>query len=239
MEFQSEMAALTAEKMKAAISLVNKQGYAALDLPNEYHLALGEALYHAVDSVTLHPNRDTYYNEITFYWPEDWFDVEHGICSFHDEKSLRSIYPANVAQKILIDKIGESHTEAIFEFASQIKHLVIENHHGLQNNELRLARVIVRQMNENQQTQHSGASIHEDIGYSDRAYQQLLSVIATTYGIPTRADRYQAKLGELLIFNAYDRRRLLSMSQDLAFYHEGPKSGPKMFFFFEFLGPRN
>lgn len=233
------MTSLTAEKMKAAISLVNKQGYAALDLPNKYQVELGEALYQAVDSVTLHPSRDTYYNEIAFYWPEDWFDVEHGICSFHDERSLRYIYSAKDARNILTEKIGEAHTEAILEFASHIKHLVIENHHGLQNNELRLARVMVRQMNENQHTRHSGASIHEDIGYSDRPYQQLLSVVATTHGIPTKADRYPAKLGELLIFNAYDRRRLLSMSQEHAFLHEGPKTGPKMFFFFEFLGPRS
>jgi len=221
-----------------AIGLVNRQGYAAIELPHQLVVKLGRPLYQAMDAVTLHPNRENYYNEIAFYWPEDWRDVDQGIGSFHEQKSLRHIFPVQEAQKILAEKIGINHCATVLDFASQIKHLVIRNHHGLKNNELRLARVMVRQMSESNLTTHVGSEVHEDIGYSERPYQQLLSVVVTTYGIPTESERHQAKIGELLIFNAYDRRRLLGLSDDFAFLHKGPKTGPKMFFFFEFLGPR-
>jgi hypothetical protein len=191
-----------------------------------------------MDQVDFHPARNTYYNEIAFYWPEDWKDVPQGIGAFHEQKSLQRIYPTSEAEKIMIQHFDSVVTEAIFSFALQIKTLTISNHHGLPNNELRLARVMVRQMSENQITRHSGANYHEDRGYSDRPYQQLLSVIITTHGIPTVAERHEAKIGELLLFNAYDRRKLLGLKDDLAFIHTGPKSGPKLFFFFEFLGPR-
>src|SRR5207248_2959090 len=105
-------------------------------------------------------------------------------------------------------------------------------------NEIRLSRVMVRQMNEKHITTHGAFEFHEDQGYIDRPYQQLLSVIITTFGIPTEAVRYRPKPGEIVIFNARDRRRLLGLSENLAFVHKGPRSGPKMFFFFEFLGPR-
>ena len=94
-------------------------------------------------------------------------------------------------------------------------------------------------MNEYHQTKHNGSEFHEDAGYSDRPYQQLLSAVLTTYGIPTEGQRKTPELGELVLFNAYDRRRLLGLPEELAFVHKGPKSGPKMFFFFEFLGPRS
>lgn len=133
---------------------------------------------------------------------------------------------------------GEATTNSILSFAETVKKLTISNHTGLKNNDLKLARVMLRQMNENDVTTHGGSDYHEDSGYQNRPYQQLLSAIITTHGIPTVAERYEPKVGELLIFNALDRRRLLGMPEDLAFIHTGPKSGPKMFFFFEFLGPR-
>lgn len=160
------------------------------------------------------------------------------IAAFHEKKSLRHIYSVDDAQKLLGGHFGETITKSIFTFAEKIKNLTISNHHGLPNNELRLARVIMRQMSEDDHTLHGGSDWHEDSGYADRPYQQLLSVIVTTHGIPTVAERYNPKVGELLFFNALDRRKLLGMGDELAFIHTGPKSGPKMFFFFEFLGPR-
>ncbi|MBL7689621.1 MAG: hypothetical protein JNJ49_16410 [Bdellovibrionaceae bacterium] len=239
MRFSSINTGLTDEKIQSAISLVNQQGYAAIDLHSDVVNKLGKPLYQAIDAVTLHPQRDKYYNEIAFFWPEDWQGVEQGIGSFHEQKSLDKIYQADAAKTILGEKIGSSYSDVILDFAFQVKQLIIRHHHGLKKNELRLARVMVRQMNEKNLTRHNGSNLHEDIGYNNRPYQQLLSAIVTTFGIPTEAIRHQARVGELLIFNAYDRRRLLEMNENLAFVHKGPKSGPKMFFFFEFLGPRD
>jgi hypothetical protein len=230
---------ITEKQMKDAISLVNLRGYASLELPSDLVVNLGASLYRAMDAHVFHPDRQKYYNEIAFYWPEDWRDVDLGLAAFHEEKSLRHILPFQEAQKILSKKIGAISSHAIFDFVVQIKRLIVQNHHGLKNNELRLSRVMVRQMNEGHLTTHGGSDVHEDIGYSHRPYRQLLSAIVTTYGIPTESKTYQPKIGELLIFNAYDRRKLLGLNDDLAFLHKGPKSGPKMFFFFEFLGPRD
>jgi hypothetical protein len=230
---------ITEKQMKDAIGLVNLRGYASLELPPDLVFSLGESLYRAMDAHVFHPDRQKYYNEIAFYWPEDWQDVEQGIAAFHEQKSLRYILPFQEAQKILSEKIGSNSSHTIFDFATQIKQLIVRNHHGLKNNELRLSRVMVRQMNEDHMTTHGGSDVHEDIGYSHSPYRQLLSAIVTTYGIPTESKTYQPKVGELLIFNAYDRRKLLGLNDDLAFLHKGPKSGPKMFFFFEFLGPRD
>lgn len=220
-----------------AFSQVNIHGFASLNLHSDTIDRLGESLYLSIDKVNLHPQRESYYNEIAFYWPYDWSDIENGIGTFHEQKSLAHILNVDDAKKILLENIEESLTNSIIDFAFQIKQFIVKNHHGLNNNELRLSRVMVRQMNESHITKHGGSDIHEDKGYSHRPYQQLLSAIVTTYGIPTMAERYQPKVGELLIFNAYDRRRLLKMENDHAFIHQGPKSGPKMFFFFEFLGP--
>ncbi len=238
MNLSSLNTGLTDENVQSAIALVNEQGYAAVSLHPDVVAKLGHSLYQAIDAITLHPQRDTYYNEIAFFWPNDWSDVEHGIGAFHEQRSLSKIYPADKAKTILDEQIGLDHSDAILNFASQVKQLIVRHHHGLKNNELRLARVMIRQMNEKNSTKHSGSNLHEDIGYNDRPYQQLLSVIVTTFGIPTEAIKHQSKVGELLIFNAYDRRRLLERNDDFAFIHTGPKSGPKMFFFFEFLGPR-
>ncbi|MGE0526895.1 MAG: hypothetical protein AB7P49_07530 [Bdellovibrionales bacterium] len=134
--------------------------------------------------------------------------------------------------------LSTSTIDSVLEFTLKVRELTRRNHFGLPNNELRLARVMLRQMNEGHRTGHRGSEYHEDIGYAGRPYQQLLSVIITTYGIPTEAHRYRPRVGELLLFNAYDRRRLLGLSEEMAFIHRGPKRGPKMFFFFEFLGPR-
>jgi hypothetical protein len=237
-EILSDRTELSSAQVNDAIGFVNRHGYAALKLPPQLVFRLGEPLYLAMDAATFHACREKYYNEIAFYWPEDWDDVDQGICSFHEHKSLRHIFPARVAKKILTEKIGRVHSDSILNFASQIKRLVIQNHHGLKNNELRISRVMVRQMNDSNLTTHSGSEFHEDIGYSDRPYQQLLSVSVTTHGIPTESAIYQPKAGELLLFNAYDRRRVLGLNDEFAFVHKGPKTGPKMFFFFEFLGPR-
>ncbi len=238
MDASNGISFLTDTETRDAIRQVNERGYAALTLPEDLITKLGEPLYKSVDQVTLHPNREKYYNEIAFYWPEDWRDVDRGIGAFHNENSLRHIYSNSDAERILNEKIGPDQTALVMSFSFQIKQLVVTNHHGLVNNEIRLARVMIRQMNENQRTAHGGADVHEDIGYNDRPYRQLLSVILTTHGLPTQSATYNARPGELLMFNAYDRRQLLGMGEDLAFLHKGPKSGPKMFFFFEFLGPR-
>ena len=229
---------ITDQEMREAISLVNCQGYAALALPAQVELSLGRTLYKAMDAQTFHPHRQRYYNEIAFFWPDDWLDVESGVGAFHEQKSLPYIMPVEEARKLLNEKLGAMHAEAILNFALQLKQLVIHNHHGLENNELRLARVMVRQMNETDHTSHSGADLHEDVGYSDRPYSQLLSVIVTTHGITTESKIYQPKVGELLVFNAYDRRKRLGLDESFAFLHKGPRTGPKMFFFFEFLGRR-
>ncbi len=239
MELLNKQLELGDAQIRDAIDLVNRKGFASLALPASVVFELGHLLYQDMDTVSFHPNRQSYYNEIAFYWPEDWLDVDRGIGSFHDQRSLRHILPIGDAQNVLREKLGIRHTAAILNFASDIKRLVIRNHHGLRNNELRLSRVMVRQMNESNQTTHGGSEVHEDIGYTGRRYQQLLSAIVTTHGIPTESAIYQPKLGELLIFNAYDRRRLLGLSDDFAFFHKGPKTGPKMFFFFEFLGPKD
>lgn len=227
---------LTPQNFKDAIVKVNEIGFASIDISADLPKELSSELYEKFNSVDLHPSRAKYYNEIAFYWPEDWADVPEGIAAFHEQKSLKHIYPQKQAQEIMNQHFGESITNSIFNFARTVKELTISNHFGLKNNELKLARVMIRQMNEQDHTTHGGSDYHEDSGYQNRPYQQLLSVILTTHGIPTAADRYSAKLGELLIFNALDRRRLLGMKDDLAFIHTGPKSGPKLFFFFEFLG---
>lgn len=237
MEYTRVNTGLNDKKFENAIVLLNQQGYSSLELHSDTIDRLGKSLYLSIDKIQLHPQRENYYNEIAFYWPQDWSDVDQGIGAFHEQKSLTHIFSVDDAKRVLSEKIGEAHTNSIIDFAFQVKQFIIKNHHGLKNNELRLSRVMVRQMNTNHHTKHGGSDLHEDMGYSGRPYQQLLSAIVTTYGIPTKAERHQPKVGELLIFNAYDRRRLLGRSDDFAFIHRGPKSGPKMFFFFEFLGP--
>ena len=229
---------LNIENFERAILEVNKSGFAAIDLSKDLPDHLSEKLYTAMDSNTFHPNRSRYYNELSFYWPEDWSDVEGGIGSFHEERSLEYILPFPEAEALMNEHFGEDQTKTITNFAKQVKKQTVSAHRGLANNELRLSRAILRQMNEGDSTEHLAYEYHKDIGYSDRPYQQLLSVVITTYGIPTIAHRYTPKVGELLFFNAYDRRRLLDLGKEQAFIHKGPKSGPKMFFFFEFLGPK-
>jgi len=63
---------LNSENFQNAISLVNKAGFAAIDLSEELPKELGPDLYHKMNQITLHPSRERYYNEIAFYWPEDW-----------------------------------------------------------------------------------------------------------------------------------------------------------------------
>jgi hypothetical protein len=232
------MRSLNAQYFQSAMAQVNELGFASIDLSVDLPEELGQQLYEKMNIIDLHPSRARYYNEIAFYWPEDWSDVKEGIGSFHEQKSLKYIYPKANAQEIMTKNFGESTTNSILNFTEMIKNLTISNHIGLKNNELRLARVMLRQMNESDKTTHGGSDYHEDSGYQDRPYQQLLSVILTTDGIPTTAKRYTPKVGELLIFNALDRRHLLGLNDELAFIHTGPKTGPKMFFFFEFLGPR-
>jgi len=232
------MTQLTDKNFREAMAAVNTQGFAAIDLSREILPHLGQELYAKMDGIHFHKNRATYYNEIAFYWPEDWSDVELGIGAFHEQKSLKNILPHSEAAELLQTHFGSDLASSIIAFVEKIKTLTVSNHFGLNNNELRLARVMMRQMNQSDHTSHGGANDHEDIGYANRPYQQLLSVIVTTFGIPTEAERHAAKVGELLLFNAVDRRKLLGLSEELAFIHKGPKSGPKMFFFFEFLGPR-
>lgn len=229
---------LNSQSFRSAITQVNELGFASIDLIADLPEELGQQLYEKMNAIDLHPSRARYYNEIAFYWPEDWSDIKEGIGSFHEQKSLKYIYPKTEAQGIMTKNFGEFTTNSILNFVETIKNLTISNHIGLKNNELRLARVMLRQMNESDKTTHGGSDYHEDSGYQNRPYQQLLSVILTTHGIPTTAERYTPKVGELLIFNALDRRRLLGLKDELAFIHTGPKTGPKMFFFFEFLGPR-
>lgn len=228
---------LTPKNIHSAIEKVNREGFATIDLSEDISPDLGVNLYEIMNNKEFHPSRAHYYNEIAFYWPDDWKDVSEGIGSFHEQKSLKQILPFPQAKHLLLSHFGGEITQAIVDFVSQVKNLVVSQHHGLSNNELRLSRVMIRQLNENDHTLHGGSDCHEDQGYSNRPYQQLLSAVITTHGIPTAAGRYEAKVGELLIFNAFDRRRILGLCDDLAFVHSGPKTGPKMFFFFEFLGP--
>jgi len=221
-----------------AISEVNKAGFSSIDISNMVLPTLGENLYNIMDKYDFHENRYSYYNEVSFYWPEDWNDVENGIGSFHKEAELKTILPFKKAKLFLDESLGQNLSSLVFEFTSKVKELIVENHHGLLNNELKLSRAMVRQMNQHSFTKHQGADFHEDCGYSNTNYQQLLSAIVTTHGKPTEALNYSPKLGELVILNAYHRRKLLNLSKDYAFIHKGPKSGPKLFFFFEFLGPR-
>ena len=225
--------------MRRAIATVNKDGFAAIDLSTSLPIELGHELYSALDPITLHPGRSKYYNEVALYWPEDWVGVENGIGSFHEQSSLKYIYPVDKGFRLLEQNLGSNQALAILDFVRAVKIATIKHHFGLANNELRLSRVMIRQMGERDRTFHGGADWHEDIGYPDRGYQQLLSVIITTFGNVTISERHNCKVGELLVFNAYDRRRLLGHGPEKAFMHCGPKSGPKMFFFFEFLGPRS
>ena len=229
---------LSSENVRKAIARVNEVGFASIDLRADLSHSLGIDLYNLMEQKSFHPSREMYYNEIAFYWPEDWHEVPESIGSFHEQKSLKHILPFSNAQQLLQDSFGDEITQAVVNFTSLVKNLIVSEHHGLLNNELRLSRVMLRQMNARHKTSHGGSDFHEDRGYSDRPYQQLLSAIITTHGIPTTAQNFEAKVGDLLIFNAFDRRRLLGQSEELAFVHKGPKSGPKMFFFFEFLGPR-
>lgn len=229
---------LIPENFRTAISKINETGYASIDLSTDIPNLLGIDLYTMMDRQNFHPSRAHYYNEIAFYWPEDWHGIPEGIGAFHEQTSLKYILPFPPARDLLLDHFGIEATQAIVDFVSRVKNLVVSQHHGLPNNELKLSRVMLRQMNENDRTMHGGSNFHEDQGYAHRPYQQLLSAVITTYGVPTTANRYESKVGELLIFNAFDRRRILGLADELAFIHSGPKSGPKMFFFFEFLGPR-
>jgi hypothetical protein len=216
---------------------VNTLGFSVVDLTVQFNPLLGEPLYKAMDAVKLHPMSATYYNEIAFYWPEDWKDVSDGIGCFHAIKDVERVYAAQKANLILQESLGAHFAEAIFSFAESLKGNIVRNHIGLDNNELRLSRVMIRQMNERHVTHHGAIEFHEDRGYVGRTYRQLLSAIVTTFGIPTEGKGYSPKVGELVIFNSRDRRESLGLDQQYAFIHRGPKSGPKMFFFFEFLGP--
>ena len=208
------------------ITEVNSTGFASiqLDMKSPEIKPLGQDLYLAMDSISLGIQK-SYYNELA---------------NFHEESTIKYIWPKQKAGQFMNVNFGEKVSSTLINFSERVKSLVTKNHFGLENNELRLSRVIVRQMNENHSTQHRAINFHEDIGYSSKAYQHLLSVALTTYGNPTESKSNKViNVGELIIFNAYDRRRLLGLHEKYAFIHRGPKSGPKMLLFFEFLGPND
>lgn len=223
------------------ITEVNSTGFASIQLDMTFPeiKPLGQDLYLAMDSISLDIQK-SYYNELAFYWPEDWSDLALGLANFHEDSTIKYIWSKQKASQFMNVNFGEKVSYTLINFSERVKSLVTKNHFGLENNELRLSRVIVRQMNENHSTHHRAINFHEDIGYSSKAYQHLLSVALTTYGTPTESKSNKViNVGELLMFNAYDRRRLLGLQEKYAFIHRGPKSGPKMFLFFEFLGPND
>ncbi|MGE0763755.1 MAG: hypothetical protein AB7N80_10800 [Bdellovibrionales bacterium] len=222
-----------------AIAKVNKDGFSTINLKKIFPANLGRDLFDAMDRVDFHSSRADYYNEVCLHWPEDWKDVPNGLAAFHDSDHLAQILSNEDAKKLLQENLGAKLTRSIFNFTEKIKNLIMRTHHGLPNNELRLSRLMIRQMGPTQTTTHGTADLHEDLGYEHRPYQQLLSAVLTTYGAPTIAPRHPCQIGELLIFNAFDRRRILGLPETQAFVHKGPKSGPKLLFFFEFLGPQD
>ena len=151
--------------------------------------------------------------------------------------TIKQIHPASHALAILEPCAGKTLSRKLIDFTRLINQRVVQNHHGLKNNLLRLSRVMVRQMNEHHCTRHAGSVLHEDQGYRNKPLRQLISVVVTTYGTPTLSAIHTANVGELLMFNARDRREELGLPMNKAFLHRGPVSGPKMFLFFEFLGP--
>ncbi len=224
------------QKVKTAMQDINSVGFSVIDLKGKTPEILGKPLYLAMDKKKLHANRDSYYNEIAFYFPDDWKKVSSGLKSFHDESTTLFIHDSEKASRIIDNELGLKFTPVILGFTQTVNNLVTKYHCGLKDNELKLARCMIRQMNERHNTSHLGSEVHEDQGYTGRAYRQMVSAILTTYGTPTISDKYSAKVGEMLIFNAKDRRVELGLDESKAFLHRGPKSGPKLLFFFEFLG---
>lgn len=134
---------LNSQNFRSAIAQVNELGFASIDLSADLPKELGQQLYEKMNAIYLNPSRARYYNEIAFYWPEDWSDVNEGIGSFHEQKSLKYIYPKADAQGVMTKHFGESTTNSILNFAETVKNLTVSNHIGLKNNELRLARVML------------------------------------------------------------------------------------------------
>ncbi|MBO9666244.1 MAG: hypothetical protein J7501_05475, partial [Bdellovibrio sp.] len=121
------MTKLTDSNFREAISQVNRDGFAALDISAEILPHLGEELYLKMDQINFHEKRSTYYNEIAFYWPEEWSDVELGIGAFHEQRSLKNILPHSEAAVLLKNNFGETLAAQIVKFVSDVKELTIKS----------------------------------------------------------------------------------------------------------------
>ena len=228
---------LSSDSFSKAFLEVDQRGWGKIDLQKHPPILNGSKLYNLMDKGYDSGKRGMYYNEIAFNWFNEWVEAG-GIQSYHDLETSKSIFDVSAAKEIYTKIFGDKLAKDLLDLISQIKELCIEHHPDKYNRNLKLGRVLLRQMNEHETTNHSGSEWHEDTGYSNKPFFQYLSAAITLHGKPTLAEKYSPEVGQLLIFNNYHRRIDLKLSDDFAFKHKGPKSGPKLFLFFEFLIPQ-
>ena len=168
---------LMSPSFKNAMNEINSKGFSAVDLRGQVPNLLGESLYSAMNKRDLHPNKDNYYNEIAFYFTKDWEDVSGGLSNFHDEATLGIIFDSKEASRLIDHQLGQGFSSAILKWCRTVSELITNYHFGLDDNEIRLSRCMIRQMDHDHKTAHLGAKLHEDQGYSGRNYRQLVSAV--------------------------------------------------------------
>ena len=214
---------LAIEKLEA----VNTEGFAAIDVSHLLSAIEGSQIYQAMDTGFSAPDRGHYFNEISFNWGETESDAAMG---FHDQKTIATIHSVQEAQSLLRQFLSESTTFEFMSFLLWVKESCLRL-----DLDLVLARCMIRQYGPSEEAQPRFSSWHEDQGWVGKEYEQHLTAAITLHGIPTEAQRHKVKVGELLVFNAKDRRLKLGLGDSKRFLHRGPSHGPKLFVFWEFL----
>jgi hypothetical protein len=59
--------------------------------------------------------RNHYYNEIAFHWPDEWEDVDSGLCAFHEKETLKHIHSVVAAERLSTKAIGQDLTARVFD----------------------------------------------------------------------------------------------------------------------------
>ena len=212
-------------------------GYCKLNLKNSFPTTEGKLIF---DLLSKNQQRSAYkskYETLAFHWKEDWANISGGTDSFFGEGfTEKFIVDAAKAEGILNEVVGRTLSKQILDFCLNIKNLTVSSHKQAGYSDLLLSRVILRQLDEGKEVEYA-ANWHEDIGYENKPLRQYLSVIITPYGNPTASRREDVSIdvGDLVIMNAYHRRKDLGISDQVAVIHKGPSVGPKLFFFFEFM----
>lgn len=210
-----------------SLKQLNHEGFVALSMRGLKIFGLGEQVYFGFDKNYQAPDRENYFNELAFNWGGDDKRAARG---FHDEKTLKSIHSLETAKGILNNIVSADIVSELLHFLVWVKESCLQL-----DPELAVSRCMIRQYNQLEKAQPRFSSWHEDQGWSDREYQQHLTAAITLYGIPTEAKRHKVEVGDLLVFNAKDRRIALKLDDSKVFLHRGPKHGPKLFIFWEFL----